>query len=170
MRNFLTLVLTIVMLAAAPLPLLAMDHEHEQSGMKKMDHAQMEHGGMSGMSGMSGMQSLGECLREEVQSRAEIKAYGADAVASMAKMGMDGTHHLMVYFNDMSGSEMTDGTVAVRVKGPDGQQSAPVKLMGMGKGFGGDIVLKGKGEFELEVGTKLKDGKKRVFEYSYEKM
>jgi hypothetical protein len=164
MRNFLTLVLSVVLFAAAPLPLQAMNHEQEQSDMKKMDHSKMDHGGMTGMQG------LGECLRDEVQSRAEIKAYGADAVASMAKMGMDGTHHLMVYFNDMSGGEIVDGTVAVRVKGPDGKPSAPVKLMGMGKGFGSDIVLKGKGEFELEIGTKLKDGKKRVFEYSYENM
>jgi hypothetical protein len=164
MRNLLTLVLAVVMLCAAPLTLRAMSHDHKQSDMKNMDHAQMDHGSMTGM------QSLGECVRDEVQSRADIKAYGADAVASMAKMGMDGTHHLMVYFSDKSGGEITDGVVAVRIKGPDGKQSAPVKLMGMGKGFGGDIVLKAKGEYELEVGTKLQDGKKRVFEYSYENM
>ena len=170
MRLTVIVLLLGLVLVAGDLPVLAMNHDHEhkmpehkESGMSAaMDHGSMSHGGMVGMQG------LGECLRDDVHSRAEIKAYGAETAASMAKMGMAGTHHFMVYFNDLTGSELTDGLVALRIKGPDGETSAPIKLVGMGKGFGSDIVLDSPGQYDLEVGTKLKDGKKRVFEYFYQ--
>ena len=150
-----------LLLVVTSLPLLAMSHE---------DHAlpvTMEHGGMS-HEGMAELQGLGECQRENVHSRAEIKTYGAEAVAKMSSMRMAGTHHFMIYFSDLTGNELTDGLVALRIKGPDGDQSAPIKLLGMGKGFGADIVLDAPGRYDLEIGSKLQDGKKRVFEYVYE--
>jgi len=161
MQNIMIWLLSGLLLVLTGQPLLAMSHE---------DHAlpaTREHGGMS-HEGMVDMQELGECQRENVHSRAAIKPYGAEAVAKMSSMGMAGTHHFMVYFTDLTGSELTAGLVALRIKGPDGEKSAPIKLLGMGKGFGSDIVLDKPGRYGLEVGTKLKDGKKRVFEYFYE--
>jgi hypothetical protein len=174
MRNAMIGLLSGLLLAMTSLPLLAMSHEDQSMAEHQghtlpaaMDHGSRSHEGME-FGGMADMQGLGECLRDNVHSRAEIKAYGAEAVASMAKLGMAGTHHFMVYFNDMTGTELVDGLVALRIKRPDGNKSAPIKLLGMGKGFGADIVLDATGQYDLEVGTKLKDGKKRVFEYFYE--
>ena len=162
MRLTMTVLFVLLVAAATAASSLAMSHEEDGKQMEHgTDHAAMKHGNMSDM------QSLGECMRDDVHSTASIKAYPAGTIASMAKMGMDATHHFMIFFTDMAGSEIKDGLVAVKVTNPAGETSAPVKLMSMGAGFGADIVMPEKGEYQLEVGTKLADGKKRVFEYSY---
>ena len=119
---------------------------------------------MGGMAVKGEMIDLGSVTQDGVEGLAEIK----DIHEAMAKMGMEATHHFMVMFVDTKDFEpIEEGLVAVKIKDPSGKVSEPVKLMGMHGGFGSDITLPGKGDFVLEVGTKLKDGKKRVFEYSY---
>ena len=112
------------------------------------------------------LQAIGEKTEGGVRAVAKIKAYDAAAVASMEKMGMSGTHHLMVFFTDeKGGAEITEGKVALKVKGPGDEKPKPIELMQMDSGFGADVALKTKGHYELEVGTKLKDGKTRKFEF-----
>ena len=93
-----------------------------------------------------------------------------DISESMAKQGMKDTHHMMVMFTDMKESKpIIEGTVAVKIAGPDGVKGEPLKLMLMGDGFGANIALPAPGKYTLEVGTKLADAKKRVFSFTYEK-
>ena len=90
--------------------------------------------------------------------------------AAMAKHGMKETHHMMVMFTDsQTGKPLTEGVVAVKVIDPAGGSSEPLKMMLMGDGFGADISLAAPGKYSLEVGTKLKDAKKRVFTFSWGK-
>jgi hypothetical protein len=75
----------------------------------------------------------------------------------------------MVFFSTMKdGQAITEGTVAVKVITPAGVKSEPLKMMLMGDGFGADVDLTSPGKYGFEVGTKLADGKKRVFTFSYE--
>ena len=58
---------------------------------------------------------------------------------------------------------ITAGSVAVRIKGPDGKEGPAIKLMGMEEHFGADVVLDKKGAYVFTVGTQLSDGVKRQF-------
>ena len=40
--------------------------------------------------------------------------------------------------------------------------------MDMGEGFGSDITLPEKGKYEIIVGSKLEDGKKRQFQFQFD--
>jgi len=174
MRQVNTMLLSLLFLGSLPLAALAMSQDQgmDHSMHKQMEggshaqgmHGSMDHGGHGSM--MEGMEMVGQCERNGVKAMAHIKAYAPDAVASMAKMGMHGTHHLMVFFEGQDGA-VTDGTAAVKITGPTGRVSEPVKLMPMGQGFGADVALSEKGDYSIEVGTKLQDGEKRVFEFNY---
>ncbi len=154
MKQSLVAALAAAVLLSLPLSALAMSQ-----GAHK-DHGKMEHDGM----GMAGEKTpLGSVTVEEVKGKAMLK----DISAAMAKMNMELTHHFMVFFTAADGSPLGDGTVALKVTGPDGKTGAPVKLMGMADGFGADILLAQPGEYRFEVGSKLKDGKTRQFTYSY---
>jgi len=172
MNKFQVTLLTIMFLCSVPVTGMAMSHEShdDHKGMEHSMHSDASndmHGSMDHGS-MSDMQMIGQCEREGVNAMAHIKAYGADAVASMKKMGIEGTHHLMLFFQKAGEHDMlTDGMAAVKIKGPDGKASEPIKLMAMGQGFGADVALPAKGDYDIEVGTKLKDGKKRQFEFFY---
>jgi len=171
MRKFTVLIITLLFLMSMPLVALAMSQDKDDhKGMDHSMHDSMDKSGhdhgMHGSDMHGGMEMLGQCEREGVSAMAHIKSYDADAMASMKKMGMNGTHHLMIFFED-HGESIADGMAAVKLTGPDGKTSEPVKLMLMGKGFGADVAFQEKGEYAIEVGTKLKDGKKRVFEFSY---
>lgn len=114
------------------------------------------------------MQLLGECVRSGVKARATIKSYDREAIRAMKDMGMEGTHHLMVFFsNSENGMGITDGLVAVKIKAERDKEPKPLKLMPMAEGFGADIVLPANGEYEFVIGSKLKDGKRRQFEFFY---
>lgn len=158
------------------LPLGAMAAQSGMSG-SGMDHGSMEgmdHGKMEGMDHgkmpmKDGMMMLNAQTVDGVKAMAHIK----DIHAAMAKMGMDQTHHFMIMFvNTETGEPVGQGTVAVKIKDPDGNLSKPVQLMpmnmGMGEGFGSDITLPGKGHCEIVVGTRLADGKKRQFEFDFD--
>lgn len=174
MRKMSVIMLSLLLVFSIPLFAAGMSHEKGEKGMDHSMHEKMDHSGHDMQKGMDhgqmhDMQMLGQCDRDGIRAMGHIKAYGADAVASMSKMGMEGTHHFMVYFENMqNGEEITEGMAAVKVTGPDGKESDAVKLMSMGKGFGADIALKQKGEYEIEVGTKLKDGEKRQFQFVYD--
>lgn len=92
-----------------------------------------------------------------------------DISEAMAKRGMKQTHHMMVMFTDMQDSKpLTEGIAALKITPPAGSQGEPMKMMLMGDGFGTDVELSAPGTYNLEVGTKLNDGKKRVFTFTYD--
>lgn len=145
-----------IAILALPVAGIAEMHDHAT-----MDHSNMEHSGMD----MAGDKiPLGETAAEGVVARGMLK----DIHEAMAKMGMEMTHHFMVFFTvEDTGAPVGSGIAAVKVTDPSGNPGTPAKLMGMGQGFGADIVLKEKGEYLFTVGTKLEDGQKRQFSFSY---
>jgi len=163
--RFLTLMLALATLMAAPLPVLAAMHEHGgSSSMGSMDHGSMKMGDHAGMKMEAGMVMLGEQSVEGVKALAHVN----DVKAAMAKMGMKETHHFMVAFTDKAGKPVTEGTVAVKIENPAGTVGEPIPLMGMQGHFGADIVLAEKGTYKFKVGTKLPDGVVRQYEFKYE--
>jgi len=151
------LVLIAVFMLSLPLSAFAASHEMEEmEPMKDMGHGKMM---MEG-----GMIMLGEQTVDGVKAMAHLK----DVKAAMSMMGMEGTHHFMVMLSDAeSGKSIDSGLVAVKITDPEGNVASPLKLMGMQGHFGVDVTLTEKGEYQFEVGTKVKDGKKRQYHFSY---
>ena len=111
-----------------------------------------------------------EMLTVGEQSVDGVKAivYLNDVKATMAKMGMKETHHLMIHFYAKDGKTIETGTVAVKVKGPEGKEGGAIKAIGMDEHFGADVILEQKGSYLFTVGTQLADGVKRQFEFKYD--
>lgn len=180
-------------------PVFAMSHMEHESGKKemsdKMHHdGDMKHGDMGehkghdmekahdmgkahgigsehAMHGGDDFVEVGKASQEGVTATVKVKTYDAETLASMAKVGLDATHHVMVFFNDDStGSAVAGGKAALKVKDSTGQSSKALKLMGMGEGFGVDVSIKEKGMYTFEVGTMLDDGKKRQYEIEFHNM
>ena len=130
--------------------------------------------GMEGMQGMQGhdMQATNGMIMLGTQAVDGVK--GMDHLmpspASTDKMNM--TYHFMLICSDAdSGAFLIDGLAALKITGPSGHTSEPMKLipmtMGMVKGFGAGVNLTEKGTYKFVVGSRLDDGKKRQFEFSY---
>ncbi len=147
--------------------LVAMSHE-DHSDHKMMDHGSMDHSKMDhdSMQMQGGMIMLGEKEEDGVKANMHMKDVGE----AMAKMGMNTTHHFMVILTDTkSGKTIEEGVVAVKIKGPSGEEGKPIKLMGMQGHFGADVTLAEPGEYHFTVATKLADGKTRKFEAEFKK-
>ena len=147
----------LVALFALPVPVFAASHEHDMAGM--------DHGTMTKKGDMhKGMLTVGEQTVDGVKAI----VYLNDVKATMAKMGMKETHHLMIHFyNAKDGKTIETGTAAVKIKGPDGKEGAAIKLIGMDKHFGADVILAQKGNYVFTIGTQLADGVKRQYELKY---
>ena len=143
-------------LLTLPGAVFAMDHD-----MAGMDHdAMAKKGDMH-----KGMLTVGEQTVDGVKAIVYLK----DVKETMAKMGMKETHHLMIhFFNEKDGKTITEGSVAAKIKGPDGIDKPAIKLMGMEGHFGVDVVIEQKGAYVFTIGTQLADGVKRQFEFKYE--
>lgn len=129
-----------------------------------MANAQQE-GMQEGMAMGDGMIMLGEETVYDVKAMVHLQ----DVRATMTKMGRNETHHLMVMFADaQTGEPINAGTVAVKVKGPSGEETAPLRMIGMQGHFGTDLALQEKGKYNFTIGTKLNDDKKRQFHFTYE--
>lgn len=159
MKNNFLLLLALLSLALMPAAAMAASHEHGSSpaGQTPPGHEMaMEHAQMI---------MLGDKVVEGVKAEAHI----SDVKEVMAKAGMKETHHLMVLFQEAeTGKTVATGTAALKIKGPDGVESAPVPLMGMEGHFGADIVLAAPGPYTFIIGTRMADGKTRQFEFSHE--
>ena len=181
--------LTIALLTAyfaMALPMIAaatqhMDHGEHGSAMdgEKMKHGEMEHGKEMShdmhqghdMHGGDDFVEVGKDTQDGVVATVKVKTYDEQAMATMAKMGMNATHHVMVYFTEeKDGAAVAGGMAAVKIKGSGDDAPKPVMLMLMGNGFGGDVTVKEMGMYTFEIGTKLEDGKKRQFEVPFHNM
>ncbi len=137
------------------------DNGHDADN-KHDDHS--DHSDHEGMSAEGDMVVVGSVTEKGVKAMAHMK----DVREAMAGMGMDITHHFMVAFVDeQSGDQIEEGVAALKFEGPEGVEG-PIKMMGMEGHFGADIELDQPGHYKLQVGTKLADGEKRQFEFSYE--
>ena len=145
-------IVSLLTLLALPGVLLAAKNDHSGHGTAKGDmHKEMI--------------TVGEQTVDGVKAI----VYLNDVKATMAKMGMKETHHLMIHFyNAKDGKTMEEGVVAVKIKGPDGKEGGALKMIGMDEHFGADIILDQKGTYLFTAGTQLADGVKRQFELKYE--
>jgi len=113
---------------------------------------------------------VGTATQSGVVATVKVKAYDEEARAAMKKMGLDATHHVMVFFTEeANGKAVSGGKAAVKVQGV-GDEAGPIMLMQMGDGFGTDISIREKGLYTFEIGTKLGDGQKRQFEVGFHNM
>ncbi len=144
------------------------DHDMKMDHAKEMSHDMHDgHDGHDMAGDAGGFAEIGQDTQAGVVATVKVKTYDAETLATMAKMGMNATHHVMVFFADeKSGEDVVDGKVALKVKGPDAKS---VMLMQMGTGFGGDVSLE-EGMYTFEIGTKLADGEKRKFEVGFHNM
>lgn len=124
----------------------------------------MDHDSMTGMN-MGGDMIM---LKDQTVDGVVGSAHLMDVKEKMAEHGMKMTHHIMVAFMDDSKQMLDKGQVAVKVQSPDGKLGKAMKMMGMSGAFGVDITLDQKGTYQFMVGTKLPDGKKRTFHFTYD--
>ena len=154
------IILTLALISALTLPLYAMNHSGGNSGghdmqMGSQQNMDMDHGSMA--SGGS-----------------DIMMIGTQSVDGMEAMGhlspvKDGKSQFMLFVKDVkSGSSVAQGTVALKIKGPDGKTGDTIRLMPMNGYFVADIHMMHKGEYSFMVGSKLADEVKRAYEFSYD--
>ncbi|MBW2514507.1 MAG: hypothetical protein JRE21_08045 [Deltaproteobacteria bacterium] len=193
MKKYFFCLIAIVFTLGMTTPIFAMSHmEHESHNKEmseKMHHdGEMKHddkgehkghdmgkahgiGSEHAMHGGDDFVEVGKASQDGVTATVKVKTYDAETLESMAKMGMDATHHVMVFFSDdASGDAVSGGKAALKVKDSTGKSGKAMKLMGMGEGFGVDVTLKEKGMYTFEVGTMLDDGKKRQYEIEFHNM
>lgn len=183
MKCFTFAMITLVFAMSMPIMAAAMSHgdqaggdkamsgEMQHSGAMEMDHAkQMSHDMHTGhdMAGQNDdFVEIGKDTQKGVVATVKVKTYDAETLATMAKMGMDATHHVMVFFADeKTGNDVAGGQVAIKVQG---SEAKPVMMMQMGKGYGTDVSLQA-GMATFEIGTKLGDGQKRQFSVMFHNM
>lgn len=119
---------------------------------------------MKGMEHDSMSMGAGNIMLQDVEIDG-VMASGhlMDVKAKMAEHGMATTHHLMVGFMNTDGEPIIKGQVAVKIESPDGKLSKANKMMAMDGQFGADVTLDQKGMYKFKIGTKLADGKKRMY-------
>jgi len=133
--------------------------------MEKMDHGDMKNADHVGMSTDGKMYLLGSHEVDGVKGMAHMN----DVRKQMAEHGLKQTHHIMIAFEDVaSGDAVENGSVAVKIEDPDENISEAIKLVGMDGHYGADVILDKKGMYHFKFGTKLVDGKKRMFHYHFE--
>lgn len=152
------------------------DMEHEDQGKHKghdmkMDKAEGKahdmHQGHDMGAKDGDFVEIGKDTQKGVVATVKVKTYDDETMASMEKMGMHATHHVMVFFADeKTGEAVSSGKAAIKIKGNDAK---PAMLMQMGTGFGSDVTV-GEGMATFEIGTKLDDGKKRQFSIMFHNM
>lgn len=107
-------------------------------------------------------------LNSDMMEGVNAKAHLKDIKEAMAQHGGKQTHHFMVEFSTENEGEKFDaGLAAVKIIDPEGNELSPLKMMAMEGSFGVDVELNKNGKYLFEVGTKLSDGKKRVFRFHH---
>jgi len=151
MKKLLILALMVMLVPASAMAMKEMGDKND--GMK-MDHKdmKMDHGAM----GMEGVMMLQDEVVDGVKGAAHLMD------AKMGKM-------LMLMFTDeKTGAMISEGRCAVKVKSLDEKVGEAQMMMPSQGMFGVGVALDQKGMYRFEVGTKLADGKKRVFHMHFE--
>lgn len=141
----------------------AFGQTHGEHGDHQMMDASSGHNSMQMMNSQSIM--LGEKTVDGISGMAHLNDIGK----MMSSMGRKENFHFMMMLADAkSHAGIDQATIAVKItEVKTGTTTEAIPLVGMGGHFGADIVLAGAGEYRFVVGTKLQDGSKRQFEFSY---
>ena len=166
MKRFTFAMMVLIIAMGMPMVAIAMDHgSHDKEMSKDMDHDMHKGHDMAAKDG--DFVEIGKDTQDGVVATVKVKTYDEKTMATMEKMGMNATHHVMVFFTDeKSGDAIASGKAALKIKGSDAK---PDMLMLMGTGFGSDVSV-GEGMATFEIGTKLEDGQKRQFSIMYHNM
>ena len=166
MKRLTFTMMALIIAMAMPMVAIAMDHgSHDKEMSKEMDHDM--HKGHDMAAEGADFVEIGKDTQDGVVVTVKVKAYDEKTRATMETMGMNATHHVMVFFADeKTGAAVASGKAALKVKGEDAK---PAMLMQMGTGFGSDVSV-ADGMSTFEIGTKLEDGKKRQFSVMFHNM
>lgn len=119
---------------------------------------------VDGMALPGKMIMLGNVVQNGVKAMAHLK----DVEETMADLGGDVTHHLMVVFVDQDTGELIEsGSAAVKFRYENQKLADPVPLTAMQGHYGADLSLKGPGEYQFVIGSQLADGRKRQFQFDF---
>lgn len=169
-----------MLLLSLPLVSLAMSHQEQGSHDDQASseggspHGEMNHAGhgnshdsqshAEGISSDGAMMIVGSMVSKGVKGMAHIK----DVSETMAKMGLQTTHHFMIAFVDeKTGEQIKKGTVALKITNPDAKVGDAIELVGMDGHFGADIILDMEGEYHFRLGTRLEDGQSRKYHFHH---
>lgn len=155
--------MTLMLLVFLALPMVAFASDCCAGNTTKVDSME-QHAGMK----MDSMQMAGNevMLGQQEIHGVTAMAHLKDVRQAMSEAGMTTTHHFMVMLHDQAtDANLDQGSVAVKVTLPTGQQLPAIKLMGMQGHFGADVTLATPGEYTFTVGSMLADGQKRVFTF-----
>jgi len=155
-KQVLTIAIAALMLSTPAV--FAMDHEGHDH------HMAMDHAG-------HGMTDRKNIAHQEIVDGVRATFMVSDMKERMKGMdmpkGMMETHHIAVEFRDVkAGRALTEGTVKVKVQGPDGKEKTR-DLMGMQGHFGADFDMSKKGKYGVMCRFQLKDGKVRSAKFWY---
>jgi hypothetical protein len=166
MKRFTFAMMVLIVAMGMPMVGIAMDHGSQDKEMSKDKDPDMHKG--HDMAAKDGdFVEIGKDTQDGVVATVKVKAYDEKTRATMEKMGMNATHHVMVFFTEeKTGDAVTSGKAALKIKG---EEAKPAMLMLMGTGFGSDVSV-GDGMSTFEIGTKLEDGKKRKFSVMFHNM
>lgn len=164
MKKSIHLVLLAFVFVTVAAPVSAMHHGEsaaDKDGMKMDKKMDMEHDSMEGMTDQ--MIMLGKATDNGVTAKAHIM----DIAAKMAEAGKTETHHIMTAFEDATGAQLQPKVIAVKVVSPSGVKSKPTKMMGMDGLYGANVTLTEKGAYTFDVATKMTDGAKHRYQFTY---
>jgi hypothetical protein len=161
----LTIFLLILGAAHAALAQGGAGHSGHGAGAKDTPPAQGSgHQGMQMEMG-GAMIMLGTATTDGIQAMAHLQNLHQGA----AQHDAAATHNFMLAFEtEGKGGAVTQGRVAVKVTGPDGQTGSAITLNPKAGYFNADLALKTPGQYTFLVGTKLADGKARQFSFTYD--
>jgi hypothetical protein len=119
------------------------------------------------MQSMQGQIPLGDDTQYGVKATGRLVQ-----VSPATQTGAQATWDFMVIFRDATnGATLTEGLVALKITDPSGATGAPLKLnpetVGAEKGFGTGVTFTTPGTYQFEVGSRLADGHKRQFNFTY---
>ena len=168
MKKLLMTIFLALMIPAVGLAMQDMDSKHDHDMDSKHDDHDMgskhemdskhDHGKDHSSMGMTGIIMLKDDEVEGVKGTGHLM----DGKGGKGKM-------LMIMFIDAkSGAMVSEGQVALKVEGPDMKIGEAQKMMKNRGMYEVDVNLDQKGPYTFTVGTKLEDGKKRVFQFKYE--
>ncbi len=107
---------------------------------------------------------LGNAVQNGVKAMAHLK----DVEETMADLGGDATHHLMVVFIDQdTGGVIESVSAAVKFRYQNQKFADPISLTAMQGYYGADLALMGPGGYQFVIGSQLADGRKRQFHFDF---
>jgi hypothetical protein len=153
MYRFLQNMAVFLVFASVVMPLTLLAAPHEMADGTVM---------LGGMEVGGTMQKLPEQTVDGIKAIVHLK----DIKASMAKLNMPQTHHLLITLVDVQNNkEVVPDAAMVKIAGPTGKESGPIALTVMPRHVGADITLAPGGGYWLKIQVKQSGGGTISYEY-----